>query len=433
MFVLMLSKAMENHFVQLGMRKVYGGEIPFGFISRADRSHHAIIIGKTGAGKSSLLKRAIVADMLGGQGVVILDPHGDLSEELLDLIPPWRSDDVIYFDPASLDYPIGFNLLATVPPERRHLVVDGIVNAFKSIWGESWGPRLQHILANSLAALAKCQNVSLLSVGRMLVDDSYLRWVLRQVEDPAVLQFWRNEWALWDARFRSEAISPVLNKIGALILAPPMRGVLGQVRSAFDVRKVLDNRHIFIANLSRGRLGHENSNLLGSLLVSAFGLAAMSRADVPPTQRRDATIYVDEFATFTGDAFASMMAENRKYKVSMVLACQQFSAVRPDVLDAILGNVGTILSFRVGEKDAQILSRNFSSVYHPDAFTALGNHEVLVKMLENGRQNEPFFGRTLPDDHTVFNRREKLLRNSRERYATPRHVVEDKIRRWLER
>jgi hypothetical protein len=236
---------------------------------------------------------------------------------------------------------------------------------------------------------------------------------------------------MWDARFRAEASAPVLNKVQALLLAPPMRNSLGQVKSAFDPRYVLDHRKVFIANLSRGRLGQENSSLLASLLVAAFGLAAMSRADVPPEKRQDATIYVDEFSSLAGDAFASMIAETRKYHVSVTLACQQFSAVRPEVLDAILGNCGTTISFRVGWKDAEILRRQFSDVYPASAFTALGNGEVLVKTLEAGRQHEPFVARTIANDHRNFGRSEKLIRHCRQRYATPRHVVEDKIERWM--
>jgi hypothetical protein len=426
----MMPDIMEDHFVPLGVRQIWGGQQPFG-LSRADRRHHVMVVGKTGSGKTTLLKRMIVSDLLAGEGLVLIDPHGDLAEELLDLFPPWRANDLIYFDPASLDHPIGFNMLAAVPPEQRHLVVDGIVSALKSIWGESWGPRMQHVLANTLAALTECQNVSLLSVSRMLVDDHYRHWVVKQVRDPAVLQFWMQEFSLWDHRFRAEATAPILNKIGALLLSPPMRNVLGQVKSAFDPDWLMNNRKVFIANLSRGRLGQENSSLMGSLLVAAFGLAALSRADMPPRERRDATIYVDEFSTLAGDAFASMLAENRKYRVATVLACQQFSAVRPDVLDAILGNVGTTIAFRAGEKDAQILSRQFGSSYPADAFTALGNFQVLAKKLEHGEQHEPFCGQTLPDNHTAFGRRESLLRHCHEHYATPRHIVEDKIDRWM--
>jgi hypothetical protein len=210
-----------------------------------------------------------------------------------------------------------------------------------------------------------------------------------------------------------------------------MRNTLGQIKSAFDPRYILDKRKVFIANLSRGRLGLENSSLLASLLVSAFGLAAMGRANVPPAERRDATIYVDEFSTLSGDEFGSLVAETRKYHVSLVIACQQFSAIRPEVLDAILGNCGTTISFRVGAKDAQILSRQFSDVYPPGAFTALGNGEVLVKTLNAGQQFEPFFARTLQGNHHRFGRSEKLVRHSRQRYGTPRHIVEDKINRWM--
>jgi hypothetical protein len=421
---------MEDHFVELGMRQIYGGEMPFG-ISAADRRQHLVVVGQTGSGKTTLLKKMIVSDLLAGQGLVLIDPHGDLSHELLDVYPSWRANDLIYFEPADIDHPISFNMLASAPAEQRHLIVGGIVSAMKSIWGDSWGPRMEYILTNVLAALTECENVTLLAVGRMLVDDEFCRWVVKQVRDPTTLQFWTHEWPMWDARFRAEASAPVLNKVQALLLAAPMRNTLGQVKSAFHPRHVLDHRKVFIANLSRGRLGQENSSLMASLLVAAFGLAAMSRAAIPPSERRDVTIYVDEFSSIAGNALASMIAETRKYHVAIVLACQQFTAVRPEVLDAIVGNCGTTVSFRVGGKDAQVLSRQFNDVYPASAFTALGNHEVLVKTLTAGRQHEPFFARTLPDEHRCFGRREKLLRHCRERYATRRHLVESRIERWM--
>jgi hypothetical protein len=390
-----------------------------------------LVVGQTGTGKTTLLKNMIVDDLLAGEGLVLIDPHGDLSEELLDLYPSWRANDLIYFDPADLDHPMGFNMLVQAPAQQRHLIVGGIVSALKSIWAESWGPRMEYILSNALAALIECENVTLLAVGRMLVDDHFRHRVVKQVRDPAVLQFWRQEWTMWDARFRAEASAPVLNKVQALLLAMPMRNTLGQVKSAFDPRYVLDHRKVFIANLSRGRLGQENSNLMASLLIAAFGLAAMSRADVPRAQRQDATIYVDEFSAIAGNAFASMVAECRKYRIAMVLACQQFSAVRPDVLDAILGNCGTTISFRAGEKDAQLLSRQLNDVYPASAFTALGNYEVLVKTLTAGHQHEPFFARMLPDEHRLFGRRDKLLRHCRQRFTSRRQLVENKIERWM--
>jgi len=377
------------------------------------------------------LKRMILADMKMGRGFALMDPHGDLSEELLNLVPSSRVNDVLYFDPASANDPVGFNMLAKVPEHRRHLLVSGIVTSLKGIWGDSWGPRMQMILSQALAALTEVENVSLLSVSRMLVDDGYRHWVVKQVRDVAVRQFWMREWTMWDPRFRAEAASPVLNKLNALTLNPCLRLSLGQVRSAFDPRWLMDHGKIFIANLSRGRLGPEPSNLIGSLLVAAFGMAAMSRADVPPEQRRDVTIYVDEFSTFSTDLFGPFLSELRKNSAAMVLACQHFSQIRLEVLDSVLGNVGTTISFRVGERDAQTLSRQFNNVFAPDAFTGLGNFEIAVKTLDGGRQRQPFLGRTLPDDHTLHGKGDSIRRHCCQRYGTPRSVVENKIERWM--
>jgi hypothetical protein len=422
----------EDHHIQLGLRDVWGGEQPFG-LSLPDRRLHTLVTGASGTGKSSLLKQLIIADIHAGLPVVVIDPHGDLVEEILDIYPPCRADDLVLLDAADAEWPVGFNLLANVPQGKRHLVVAGIISALKGIWADSWGPRMEHILANALAALTECQNVTLLSVGRMLVDPGYQQWVLRQVRNPSVLQFWKTEFGSWDQRFRSEAIAPILNKMGALLLAPPLRNVLGQVRSTFDPRWLIDHHKVFIANLSRGRLGQGNSDLLGSLLVAAFALAAMSRADQPPSERADVTVFVDEFTTFSSNAFASMLAENRKYKMSMVLACQHLAQVRPAVVDALLGNVGNILAFRTGERDAQVLARQFGSTIHADTLTNLSNHHLAAKILQDGCQYEPFLGRTLPPDHVVHGRRDSLIRHSRERYGTPREAVEDKLRRWTSR
>jgi hypothetical protein len=420
---------MGDDFVQLGMRQIYGGEAPFG-ISRADRSQHALVVGQTGSGKSSLLRRMIVADLLAGDGVVLIDPHGDLCEELLDLIPPSRFNDVVLFDPSDQHHPVGFNPLKGVPADKRHLIVDTIVSSLKTMFDDSWGPRLQWILTNCLTALCECENVSILGIERMLVDDQYRQWIVNQVSDPAVHQFF-SEFATWDRRFRTEAISPVLNKLSLITLNPAIRNCLGQVCSAFNARAVIDRRKIFLASLPRGKLGFVASSLLGSFLLGAFGMAGMSRSDVPPGQRTATTFYVDEFSTLAGDGLGYLLAEARKYGVSIVAACQQFASVRPNTLDGILGNMATILAFRVGERDAQVLSRQFNGVYPPGAFTALSNHELLVKTLERGTQHEPFFARTLPSDQTIFGRREKLIRYCRERYATPRRIVEDKLERWM--
>jgi GTPase SAR1 family protein len=425
------NQSLQEHFVHIGERDGWGGTRPFG-LGLADRRQHAYIIGQTGSGKTTLLKSLIAQDIEAGFGVAVLDPHGDLADELLDLIPPWRTDDLIYFDPADLEYPVGLNLLANVEADQRHLVTSGVVGALKSIWGDtSWGPRMEYILANAVAALMECQNVSLLGIQRLLVDERYLGWVIRQVRDPAVRQFWNGEFASWDRRFRVEAVAPIQNKVGQLLLSPPVRNVLGQIRSAFNARYIMDHRRIFIANLSKGRLGADKSDLLGAILVTQFQLAAMSRADVPEHQRPDFLLYVDEFQNFGTESFISILSEARKYHLCLTLCHQHLEQIPDPLRDSIFGNAGSFVSFRVSESNGSVMSRAYGHIYPPETFTGLQNFQICCRLLERGRRGEPFLGTTLAPDRTYYNSRAKLLRRSRDRYATPRHVVENRIRRWL--
>jgi hypothetical protein len=309
----------KGHRVELGTRDTWGGQTSVG-IHRADRRQHTYIIGKTGTGKSTLLKNLIIQDIEAGEGTGLIDPHGDLSLELLDLIPPERVRDVVYFNPADREFPIGFNLLRAVPEDRRHLLASGIVTAFKNVWKDSWGPRLEYILFGCISALASVENGTLLGAQRMLVDEHYRRWIIKQVDDPMVRSFWEDEFASYDKRLLSEAVAPLQNKIGQLVMSPLIRNIVGQVRSRIDLRHLMDNRKIFIANLSKGQLGEDKSNLLGSLLVTAFQLAAMGRSDVPMGERVDYFLHVDEFQNFATDSFATILSEARKYRLNLTLS-----------------------------------------------------------------------------------------------------------------
>jgi hypothetical protein len=415
--------------IYIGYKETWGGEQPFG-LSTAHRRHHLYVIGKTGSGKTTLLRNLLVQQIAAGHGVGLLDPHGDLAEELLDHIPPRRADDLVYFNPSDLEHPIGLNLLANVPPDARHLVASGIVSAFKSIWRDSWGPRLEYILYNCLAALLDCQNTTLLGVVKMLVDPRYRRWVVQQSRDPLVRLFWFEEFAKYDARFMREAVAPIQNKIGQFLMNAPVRNILGQVRRKIDLRFMMDDGRILIANLSKGKLGEEKANLLGSLLTTQFQLAAMQRSEIPEAQRHDFFLFIDEFHNFTTDSFAAILAEARKYRLCLTLSHQYIDQLSPVVRPAVFGNVGTIISFRVGHADAEALAGEFGVPYHPGVFTDLNRYEILVKRaVEN--TTETFHATTLPPVTNRIGRRENLIRRSREKYATPRSVVEEKIRRWL--
>ncbi len=422
----------DEDIAYIGKRPTWGDEEPFG-IRRTDRRQHLYVIGKTGSGKTTMLRNLIIQDIHAGHGVGLIDPHGDLAHDLLDQIPSWRREDVVYFDPADRDFPIGFNLFDSVSEEDRPLVASGIVGIFKNIWRDSWGPRLEYILYATVAALLDCENTSLLGIPRMLSDAQYRSWVVKQIKDPMVKAFWVNEFDSYDRKFAQEAIAPIQNKVGQLVMSPAIRNILGQVRSKIDFRFMMDRKKIFIANLSKGRLGEDKANLLGAVLVTKFQLAAMSRATMPESERKDFLLSIDEFQNFSTDSFASILSEARKYRLCLTLSHQYMDQLRDEIRKAVFGNVGSIISFRVGPTDASFLEQEFGNGYAPGRFTELANHEVCAKLLIGGHYAAPFTATTLPPLSVNYGRREKIIRRSREKYAIRREVVEDKINRWIAR
>ena len=400
-------------------------------LSVPDRRHHLHVIGKSGTGKTTLLRNLILQDIYAGRGVGVVDLHGDLSLELLDYTPTNRIEDVAYFDPGDLEYPVGLNLLEQTPPDRRHLVASGVVGVFKGIFPEFFGPRMEYIFYAAVAALLDCENVSMLGLQRMLSDERYRAWVVKQIKDPMVLMFWRSEFESHDKKTKAEIVSPILNKVGQALMTPALRNVLGQVRSRIDARFMMDNGRIFFANLSKGKLGADKANLLGSLLVTQFQLAAMARADVPEDARRDFYLYVDEFQSLVSDSFSSMLSEARKYRLCLTLSHQYLRQLKPSIADAVMGNVGSMVSFRVGHDDAEALEKAFGRTFSASAFTRLNNGQVYAKLLSSGQDLEPFLARTLRPDSKRYGKRDTIIRRSREKYGTKREVVEDKIRRWL--
>ncbi len=362
----------------IGHRHEWGGEIPFG-VDSAARRQHVYIIGQTGSGKSTLLRNLIIQDIAAGRGIGLIDPHGDLASEILDYIPAGRTNDVVHFNPASKDS-LGINLFRATT-SNWHLIASGIISAFKKIWGDSWGPRLEYVLYAAVAALAQCDNTSLLGVSRMLYDERYRSWVVRQIEDPMVRSFWINEFGNYDRGFRQEVIGPIQNKVGQLFMAPGLRYVLGQVGTKINFRFMMDRKRIFIANLSKGLIGEAHSSLLGSLLVTAFELSALSRADIPAHEREDFFLYADEFSQFATESFASVLSEARKYRLSLTLAHQYLGQLTEQTRDAVFGNVGTFLSFRVSEADAAVIERQFGGSLTRAHFTGLENYELCARLL----------------------------------------------------
>lgn len=419
--------------IYIGERDTWGGPPALFEISAPDRRYHVYIIGKTGVGKSTLIRNLLVQHIAAGHGVGLIDPHGDLANELLDHIPPWRADHLVFFNPSDLDFPVGLNLLANVPPDERHLVASGIISAFKSIWRDSWGPRLEYILYNALAALLECPNTTLLGVNRLLTDPTYRRWVINQVRDPFVRAFWTDEYESYDPRFQREAIAPIQNKLGQFLLNPVIRNILGQVRNRISFPFILDNQRIFIANLSKGALGHDKASLLGCLLASQFQLAALQRANQPEHERKDFYLFIDEFQNFTTDAFASILSEARKYRLCLTISHQYMEQIPVPTRQAVLGNVATLISFRVGQTDAEVLEKEFGLTYAARHFVELDRYQVLLKTLHDGIPTEPFLGKSLPPIENRVGRRAKLIHHSRLRFSTERLTVEEKLSRWIQR
>ncbi len=412
--------------VFVGHRHEWGGDTPFG-IDVAARRQHVYVIGQTGAGKSTLLRNLILQDIEDGRGVGLIDPHGDLAADILEEIPPHRTRDVVYFDPAARD-PVSLNLFRAAG-DNWHLVASGIVSAFKKIWGSSWGPRLEYVLYATLAALLQCENTSLLGVSRMLHDEGYRAWVVRQVKDPMVRSFWENEFANYDRNFRQEVIGPIQNKVGQLFLAPALRNVLGQIGTKVNFRFMMDHNRIFIANLSKGQIGEAHSSLLGSLLVTGFELAALSRADISAEERRDFFLYCDEFPHYATDSFASILSEARKYRLSLTLAHQYLGQLDEAIRGAVFGNVGTMLAFRVSEADASVLERQFGNKFASGQFTGLDNFELCARLLHQ----EPILAKSLPPISTSLRRKRIVIRHSGQKYSARRKIVEERIERWLKR
>lgn len=397
-----------------------------------DRAQHLYIVGKTGLGKSTLMRNLILQDLHAGRGVGLLDPHGDLAREVLSLVPRSRTNEVLHFNPGDLAHPVGLNLLPRVPPDSAHLVVSGVLSAFRGIWGDSWGPRLEYILGHALSALLDHGGLTILALPRLLADDVFRERVTANVRDPMVRAFWRDEYARYERRFRLEAIAPLQNKIGRLLANAPLRNIFGQVRTRFDAAFLMNRGRIFVANLSKGVIGEDHARLLGALLVSQFEWAAMQRAGDPEAPRTPFYLYIDEFQSFATEALVSILAEARKFGLSLVMAHQYLDQLPDSIRQSVFGNTGNLIAFRVGQRDARILEDEFGGDVKMGNLVSLGKHEFYARLLDHGRAAEPFRGETLPPIRATRSaRRSAVIRHSRERYGRPRKEVEEKIHRWF--
>ena len=402
-------------------------------IKPGDRRRHTYIVEKTGMGKSTLLLNCIVQDIWNGNGVAVLDPHGDLVERVLDYIPPRRINETIYFNPADVEYPIAFNPLYHTDPNQKHLVASGLVQVFKKIWSDSWGPRLEYVLRNAILALLEGQGHTLLAVTRMLVDDRFRAKVVAGIKDPMVRHFWTVEFEQYPKVFRTETISPIQNKVGQFLSNPLVRNIVGQTKTKFDLSQVMDNGGILLLNLSKGRIGEDNSSLLGSLMVTQLHLAALRRANRPEDERRDFYLYIDELQSFVTDDFPSILSEARKYRLNIAGMANQFISQLPEhIASAILGNVGTLMAFATGSEDAEILRREFYPIFSAGNLQSLPKHNVYLRLSIDGSTSDPFSAETLSPYTTDSHSHEvKIIGQSRERYSDKRESVERKIRKWL--
>jgi type IV secretory pathway TraG/TraD family ATPase VirD4 len=410
-------------------------------IKTDDRRRHVYIVGKTGMGKTALLLNMAIQDILAGKGIGFIDPHGEAAEMLLDYVPSRRINDVVYFNPADLDYPIAFNVMEKVNPEDRHLIASGLMGVFKKIWPDVWSARMEYILNNTVLALLEYPNSTLLGINRMLADPEYRKKVVERIGDPVVKSFWVNEFARYTQRYEVEATAAIQNKVGQFISNPLIRNIIGQVKSKIDMREIMDEGKILIANLSKGKIGEDNSRLLGGLLITKIYLAAMSRVDIPEEKRRDFYLYVDEFQNFATESFVGILSEARKYRLNLTLAHQyiaQLEEMTPTgkstkVRDAVFGNVGTIIAFRVGAEDAEYLEKEFSPEFEAQDLINLAKYNIYIKLLIDGVASRPFSAETLPlPQRKESSNKEKIIKVSRERYGTSKKVVEEKIERWAQ-
>lgn len=420
-----------DDFVHIGQRRVWGGEVPLQ-LCRRDRRRHLYIIGQTATGKSTLLKNIVAQDMAAGAGCALIDPHGDLALEAMDYVPPRRIDDVVVIDPSDIEHPVGFNPLYRVPKDERALVAANLTATFKHIWRDSWGPRLEYILYNTIAALLDAPDplrATFVSIPRVLVERDYREAVVRHIEDPRVRSFFVDEFAHWNDRQLEERLGSVQNKIGQFLSNPFVRNIFGQWNPSVSLREVMGQGRILIVRLSKGLVGEEPANLLGSFVATGLQHAGMRRADLPEHARPDFHMVLDEFHNFSTDAFAGVLSEARKYGLTLTIGHQYVAQLRPEVADAVFGNVGNIVAFRVSSTDAERLAAEVGE-FHPRIFRDLEVGEIVGRVLQGAGGALTCQARTAPGAFTRYGRGEVVQAQSRQRYGRRRGQVERNIGRW---
>ena len=405
----------------------------FGF-KRKDRRQHTYVVGKTGTGKTTLIKNMVIQDIVNGSGVCVIDPHGEFVEELLEKIPVERKDDVIYFNPADPEFFIGFNPLELPDEKYKHLVASGLMGIFTKIWANTWSARMEYILNNAILALLDTPNSTLLGITRILVDKDFRQQVVSSIKDPVVKAFWINEYEQWQDKFRNEAIAPIQNKVGQFLSTAMIRNVVGQAKSTISMFDIMNTSKIFLVNVSKGRIGEDNAALLGAMMITQLQLSAMERIRIPEEDRLDFYLYVDEFQNFATDSFAGILSEARKYRLNLTIAHQYTAQLTTDtstmVRDAVFGNVGTMILFRVGATDAEFLEKEFEPEFTPQDMVGLPNRHIYLKLMVDGVTSRPFSATTLPPFKVKSSSAEEIIQASRDRYGRPRETVEQEISNW---
>ncbi len=425
----------EKDIVYFGKTDFRGAQRLFG-IKRQDRRQHLYVIGKSGTGKTTLMHNMMVQDIMNGEGVCVVDPHGEFVESLLKKIPESRKNDVIYFNPSDSDYSIGFNVLELPDTKYKHLVASGLMGIFTKIWSNVWSARMEYILNNAILALLDTPGSTLLGIMRILVDREYRQRIVSNVKDPVVRAFWVNEFEEWKDQFRNEAIAPIQNKVGQFLSSSLIRNIIGQRKSTINILDIMNSGKIFLVNVAKGRIGEDNSALLGAMIITKIQLASMERVRIPEDERVDFFLYVDEFQNFATDSFANILSEARKYRLALILAHQYIGQLVTDVStkvrDAVFGNVGTMIVFRVGASDAEFMEKELTPEFSVQDMVNLPNRSIYVKLMVNGLTSRPFSASTLPPFKGTDSpaAEEHIVEISRKRYARSRWMVEKEINEW---
>ncbi len=419
---------MDNQLVNYFGKVNFRGKNDIFGIRDSDRTRHMYVIGKTGMGKTAMLQNMAIQDVVNNAGMGIIDPHGDFADRILDFVPEHRIKDVVYLNPPDSDFPIGLNLLEDVGYDKRHLVASGLLGAFKKIWVDVWSARMEYIISNTILALMEYPDATILDINSMMTNKQFRSQVLEHVKDPIVREFWSVQFVSWGDRLSGEATAAVENKVGQFTAAPLIRNIVGQKKSTIDIRKIMDEGKILIVNLSKGYIGEENSRLLGAMIITKIYLSAMSRVDIAEEQRKNFILYVDEFQNFASDAFEGILSEARKYGLSLVLAHQYIEQMEDTVRASVFGNVGTIVSFRIGATDAEHIEKELTPTFLLEDLINLGKYEIILRLMIDGVASTPFSASTIPpikQAHESY--RADIINASRSQWSIPREEIEKYI------